>query len=189
MPHMFRPLDRTVLKLQSSNLHRKKAQTIGYQMRGFLRPYTTSKGPKMAAEFWGVVVVVVVVAATRFPISRPIFIIFFPTIHFSPLKLSDFEKISSFSFLFIIIDLCSNNYCLYKYIFFQKIVKKLGKETKTSEVQEYTTETLEYLKGRENLWKNQTEQIGFSKNKEIDFSSNDKLQMFYEKETLVVYKH
>ena len=72
---------------------------------------------------------------------------------------------------------------------FQKIVKKLGKETKTSEVQEYTTETLEYLKGRENLWKNQTEQIGFSKNKEIDFSSNDKLQMFYEKETLVVYKH
>lgn len=68
-------------------------------------------------------------------------------------------------------------------------MKKLGKETKTSEVQEYTTETLEYLKGRENLWKNQTEQIGFSKNKEIDFLSNDKLQMFYEKETLVVYKH
>ena len=68
-------------------------------------------------------------------------------------------------------------------------MKKLGKETKTSEVQEYTTETLEYLKGRENLWKNQTEQIGFSENKEIDFSSNDKLQMFYEKETLVVYKH
>ena len=75
------------------------------------------------------------------------------------------------------------------YLFFQKIVKKLGKETKTSEVQKYTTETLEYLKGRENLWKNQTEQIGFSKNKEIDFTSNDKLQMFYEKETLVVYKH
>ena len=69
------------------------------------------------------------------------------------------------------------------------VVLKLGKETKTSEVQEYTTETLEYLKGRENLWKNQTEQIGFSKNKEIDFLSNDKLQMFYEKETLVVYKH
>ena len=38
-------------EIQSSTLHRKKAQTIGYQLRGFLRPSTTSKGPKMAAEF------------------------------------------------------------------------------------------------------------------------------------------
>ena len=38
-------------EIQSSTLHRKKAQTIGYQLRGFMRPYTTSKGPKMAAEF------------------------------------------------------------------------------------------------------------------------------------------
>ena len=47
----FVPLDWTFLKPQSSTLHRKKAQTIGYQLRGFMRPYTTSKGPKMAAEF------------------------------------------------------------------------------------------------------------------------------------------
>ena len=68
-------------------------------------------------------------------------------------------------------------------------MKKLGKEKTTSEVQEYTTETLEYLKGRENLWKNQTEQIGFSKNNIMDFSTSEKLQMCYEKETLVVYQH
>ena len=77
---------------------------------------------------------------------------------------------------------------LFLFFFPQKVVKTLRKESTTSEVQEYTTETLEYLKGRENLWKNQTDQIGSSKNNIIDFSSNDKLQTFYEKETLVVLK-
>ena len=87
MPHMqtrlapqFWPLEWTVFEVQSSTLHRKKAQTIAYQLRGFMRPYTTSKGPKMAAEFRAVVAVV---AAPRFPISRPIFIIFFPQFIFS----------------------------------------------------------------------------------------------------------
>ena len=84
------------------------------------------------------------------------------------------SAISTFKFIFI--------------FFPQKVVKTLRKESTTSEVQEYTTETLEYLKGRENLWKNQTDQIGSSKNNIIDFSSNDKLQTFYEKETLVVLK-
>ena len=59
----------------------------------------------------------------------------------------------------------------------QKIVNKLRDENTKSEVEQYTGETLEYLKSRENLWKNQTEKTGFSDHI-IDFSPEN-LARFY----------
>ena len=61
---------------------------------------------------------------------------------------------------------------------FQKIVNKLRDENTKSEVEQYTGETLEYLKSRENLWKNQTEKTGFNSDHIIDFSPEN-LARFY----------
>ena len=45
-------------------------------------------------------------------------------------------------------------------------------------MEQYTGETLEYLKSRENLWKNQTEKTGFNSDHIIDFSPEN-LARFY----------
>ena len=70
---------------------------------------------------------------------------------------------------------------IYCFFLFQKVVKKLKQENTTSEVEQFSEETLEYLKSREKLWKNQTEKCGFSRDHIIDFSPEN-VARFYAKE-------
>ena len=59
----------------------------------------------------------------------------------------------------------------------KKILAKLSKEKKTSKVEKFTGETLEYLESRETLWKSQSD-VTASKNHIVDFSPEN-LEKFY----------
>ena len=54
---------------------------------------------------------------------------------------------------------------------------KLSKEKKTSQVEKFTGETLEYLQSRETLWKSQSD-ANVTKNHIVDFSPEN-LEKFY----------
>ena len=60
---------------------------------------------------------------------------------------------------------------------FQKIMTKLSKEKKTSQVEKFAGETLEYLESRETLWKSQSDATT-TKNHIVDFS-RENLEKLY----------